>query len=135
LYIFQSKTYLGRAISLTGGNKTAARLAGISIKRSIMSIYVISGMMTAIGAIIYFSRVTTASPVLGNGFETNAILAVVLGGASLAGGKGNVLRTALGTFMVILLANCMNLLGASTYVQYLMRGAVLIMVVLLDKRK
>ncbi len=135
LYIFQSKTYLGRAINLTGGNKTAARLAGINIKRSIMSIYVISGTMAAIGAIIYFSRVTTASPVLGNGFETNAILAVVLGGASLTGGKGNVLRTALGTFMVILMANCMNLLGASTYTQYLMRGAVLILVVLLDKRK
>ncbi len=135
LYVFQSKTYLGRAISLTGGNKTAARLAGISIKGSIMSVYVISGIMTAIGSIIYFSRVTTASPVLGNGFETNAILAVVLGGASLTGGKGNVLRTALGTFMVILMANCMNLLGASTHVQYLMRGAVLILVVLLDKRK
>lgn len=135
LYIFQSKTVLGRAINLTGGNKTAARLAGINIRQSIMSVYVLSGAMAAIGSIIYFSRVTTASPVLGNGFETNAILAVVLGGASLSGGKGNVLRTALGTFMVILLANCMNLLGASTYTQYLMRGAVLIVVVLLDRRK
>ncbi len=135
LYVFQSKTYLGRTINLTGGNKTAARLAGININLSIFTVYAMSGIMAAIGAIIYFSRVTTASPVLGNGFETNAILAVVLGGASLNGGKGNVLRTALGTFMVILMANCMNLLGASTYMQYLMRGAVLIVVVLMNKRR
>ena len=82
LYIFQSKTYMGRAISLTGGNKTSARLAGISIKKSIVSIYTISGLMAGIGSIILFSRVTTASPVIGTGYETNAILAVVLGGYS-----------------------------------------------------
>ena len=132
LYIFQSKTYMGRAISLTGGNKTSARLAGISIKKSIVSIYTISGLMAGIGSIILFSRVTTASPVIGAGYETNAILAVVLGGTALTGGKGSVLRTVLGTLMVILLSNCMNLLGVSPYMQYLMRGAVLLFVILFD---
>ena len=132
LYIFQSKTYMGRAISLTGGNKTSARLAGISIKKSIVSIYTISGLMAGIGSIILFSRVTTASPVIGSGYETNAILAVVLGGTALTGGKGSVLRTVLGTLMVILLSNCMNLLGVSPYMQYLMRGAVLLVVILFD---
>jgi len=132
LYIFQSKTFMGRSISLTGGNKTAARLAGIPIKRSIISIYTISGLMAGIGSIILFSRVTTASPVIGTGYETNAILAVVLGGTALTGGKGSVLRTVLGTLMVILLSNCMNLLGVSPYMQYLMRGAVLLLVILFD---
>ncbi len=132
LFIFQSKTYMGRSISLTGGNKTAARLAGISIKKSIVSIYTISGLMAGIGSIILFSRVTTASPVIGTGYETNAILAVVLGGTALTGGKGSVLRTVLGTLMVILLSNCMNLLGVSPYMQYMMRGAVLLLVILFD---
>ncbi len=132
LYIFQDKTYMGRSISHTGGNKTAARLAGISIKKSIVSVYTISGLMAGIGSIILFSRVTTASPVIGTGYETNAILAVVLGGTALSGGKGSVLRTVLGTLMVILLSNCMNLLGVSPYMQYMMRGAVLLLVILSD---
>lgn len=132
LYIFQSKTYMGRSICLTGGNKTSARLAGTPIKKSIVSVYTISGLMAGIGAIILFSRVTTASPVIGTGYETNAILAVVLGGTALTGGKGSVLRTALGTLMVILLSNCMNLLGVSPYMQYMMRGAVLLLVILFD---
>ncbi len=135
LYIFQSKTYLGRTISLIGGNKTAANLAGISIKQNIMAIYTTSGLMTAIGAIVLFSRVTTASPVLGKGFETNAILAVVVGGTSLAGGKGSVIRTALGTMLVILLSNSMNMLGVSVYMQNVLKGAILILAIWLDKLK
>lgn len=132
MFIFQSKTYMGRAISLTGGNKTAARLSGVSVNKSIVSIFVINGMMAAIAAIILMSRVTTASPVIGQGYETQAILAVVLGGTALTGGKGSVLRTVLGTAMVILLSNCMNLLGVSPYMQYMMRGAVLLLVILFD---
>ncbi len=135
LYIFQSKTYMGRAIYLTGGNKTAAELSGISIKRSISVIYTISGLMAALGAIVLFSRVTTASPVIGKGFETNAILAVVVGGTTLIGGNGSVLRTVLGTMLVILLSNCMNLLGVSVYMQYMLKGAILVTAIWLDNRK
>lgn len=135
LYIFQTKTYMGRAICLTGGNKTAASLAGIPIKRSIMLIYTISGLMTAMGAIVLSSRVTAASPVLGKGFETNAILAVVVGGTTLVGGKGSVLRTVLGTLLVILMSNCLNLLGVSVYLQYMLKGAILVIAIWLDNRK
>lgn len=135
LYIFQTKTYMGRTIYLTGGNKTAAELAGINIKRSITTIYTISGFMTALGAIMLFSRVTTASPVIGSGYETNAILAVVVGGTTLTGGNGSVLRTVLGTMLVILLSNCMNLLGVSVYMQYILKGAILVLAIWLDNRK
>ena len=120
---------------MTGGNKTAAELAGIPIKRSIAFIYTISGLMTALGAIVLFSRVTAASPVIGKGYETNAILSVVVGGTTLVGGNGSVLRTVLGTTLVILLSNCMNLLGVSVYMQYMMRGAILILAIWLDNRK
>ncbi len=135
LYVFHEKTYLGRTINLTGGNKTAARLSGISVNKSIMIIYTISGFMAALGAIVLFSRVTTASPVLGKNYETNAILAVVVGGTSLAGGNGNVIRTVLGTMLVILLANCMNLLGVSVFMQNVMKGAILIVAIWLDNLK
>ena len=135
LFIFQSKTYMGRTISLIGGNKTAAGLSGISIGKGIMTIYTVSGLMTALGAIVLFSRVTTASPVIGKNFDTNAILAVVVGGTSLSGGKGSVIRTVLGTMLVILLANCMNLLGVSVYMQNVMKGAILILAIWLDSRK
>ncbi len=135
LYIFQNKTYMGRAISLVGGNKVAARLAGVPIGKSIMMIYTISGFMAAAGAIVLFSRVTTASPVLGRGFDLNAILAVVVGGTSLSGGKGNVLRTVVGTMLVILLANCMNLLGVTVYMQNVMKGLILMLAIWLDSRK
>jgi ribose transport system permease protein len=135
LYVFHNKTYMGRSISLTGGNKTAAQLSGIPVGLSINYIYIISGFMTAVGAIVLFSRVTTASPVLGRNYELNAILAVVVGGTTLAGGKGSVIRTVLGTLLVILLSNCMNLLGVSPYMQTVMRGAILVLAIWLDNRK
>jgi ribose transport system permease protein len=135
LHIFQSKTYSGRAIMLTGGNKTAANLSGIPVKQSIMTIFTISGFMAALGAIVLFSRVTTASPVIGANYETNAILAVVVGGTTLKGGNGSVLRTLFGVVLVTLLSNCMNLLGVSTYIQTVLSGIILITAIWLDNRK
>jgi len=135
LWIFQNKTYMGRAISLTGGNKTAAWLTGININKCVRTIYIISGFMAAMGAIVLFSRITTASPVLGKGYETNAILSVVVGGTSLAGGKGSVLRTVLGVLLVTLMSNCLNLLEVSAYMQVVLKGAILILAIWLDSTR
>lgn len=135
LYVIEKRTYLGRSIVLVGGNKVAARLAGISINKSIIFIYAISGVMTAIGAVILVARVTLASPVMGTPYMTNAILAVVVGGTALIGGKGSVLWTVVGTLLLILMGNCLNLMGVSTYIQYMLRGAILILAIWLDNRK
>ncbi|MDA8425785.1 MAG: ABC transporter permease [Treponema sp.] len=135
LWVFQEMTAEGRAVRLTGGNKTAARLAGVRISRSIVVIYAIGGFMAALGAIVLFSRVTTASPVIGVGYETNAILAVVVGGTTLKGGKGSVLRTVMGVLLVVLMSNCLNLLGVSTYLQVVAEGAILTFAIWLDNRK
>jgi ribose transport system permease protein len=135
LHIFQSKTYLGRSISLTGGNKTAASLSGIPVNKSIMIIFTISGLMAALGSIVLFSRVTSASPVIGANYETNAILAVVVGGTTLKGGNGSVLRTLLGVILVTLLSNCLNLLGVSTFQQAILSGVILMIAIWLDNRK
>jgi ribose transport system permease protein len=125
----------GRAISLTGGNKTAARLAGVNVSRAIVVIYTICGFMAGVGAIVLFSRITTAAPVIGAGYETNAILAVVVGGTTLRGGNGSVLRTVLGVLLVILMSNCLDLLNVSTYLQVTVKGAILVFAIWLDNRR
>lgn len=135
LYVFQSKTYMGRAINLTGGNKKAADLAGVPVKKSITLIFTLSGLMAAVGAVVLFSRVTSASPLIGEGYETNAILAVVVGGSSLLGGNGSVLKTVLGVLLVTLMSNCLNLLGVSTYMQIVVKGIILVVAIWLDNRK
>ena len=135
LYIIESRTHIGRSIVLTGGNMVAARLAGIPTEKTIVFIYAVSGVMAAIGAVVLASRVTIASPIMGKGYETQAILAVVVGGTALLGGKGSVLRTVIGTLLIIMMSNCLNLLGVTTYIQYMLRGAILILAIWLDNRK
>ncbi len=135
LWLFLNKTFSGRSIKYTGGNKVAAELCGIPIKRSMVIIYTICGLMCAIGAIVLFSRVTTASPLLGKNYETNAILSVVVGGTSLQGGKGSVLRTVLGVLLITLMSNCLNLLGVSPYMQVVLKGGILVLAIWLDNRK
>jgi ribose transport system permease protein len=135
LYTIERRTYMGRAIVLTGGNKVAARLAGIPISRAIVLIYVVSGLMSAIGAVVLVSRVTLADPTMGTPYMTQAILAVVVGGTALIGGRGSVLWTVVGTLLLILMNNCLNLLGASSYVQFMLRGVILILAIWLDRVK
>lgn len=135
LYLVQRRTYMGRAVVLTGGNKVAARLAGIPISKSIVMIYGISGLLSAIGAIVLVSRVTLADPTMGTPWTTQAILAVVVGGTALIGGRGSVMWTVLGTLLLVLLNNCLNLLGVSTYIVFTMRGVILILAIWLDTAK
>jgi ribose transport system permease protein len=135
LYVIEKRTYAGRAIVLTGGNKVAARLAGIPISRSIVIIYAVSGVMAAIGAVILVARVTLADPTMGTPYMTQAILAVVVGGTALIGGRGSVMWTVFGTLLLILLNNCLNLLGVTSYVQYMLRGVILIVAIWLDTAK
>ncbi len=135
LLVIERRTYMGRAVVLTGGNKTAARLAGIPISRSIVMIYAISGLMSAIGAVVLVSRVTLADPTMGSPYMTQAILAVVVGGTALVGGRGSVLWTVVGVFLLVLMNNCLNLLGVSSYVQFMIWGVILIVVIWLDTVK
>lgn len=135
LHIFLTKTKTGREICLTGANITATNLTGVPVKARVVLIYVLSGLLSAFGAIVLFSRITTASPLLGASYETNAILAVVVGGTSLAGGRGSVVRTMLGVLLVTLLSNCLNLLGVSTYLQSVFKGVILIVAIWIDRRR
>jgi ribose transport system permease protein len=139
LFIIQRWTYIGRSIIMIGENITASRLAGVGITKSVVFIYAVSGIMTTIGAINLISRVTLASPVIGGaiggGYETQAILAVVVGGTALMGGRGNVIWTVIGTMVLILMNNALNLMGVSSYIQWMLRGAILILAIWLDRQK
>ena len=131
---FHKKTIWGRSISLLGGNKDAAYLVGFNVKRVMRMVYAIEGAMAGLAAIMLMSRVTSANATMGTGYETNAILCVVVGGTTLKGGKGSVIRTMLGVFLITVLGNCMNMLDLSTYMQTVMRGAVLVVAIWLDNR-
>lgn len=135
LYIFESKTFSGRSILLAGGNPEAAELAAIPVRRSVILAYTFSGIMAALGAIVLFSRLTTATPSIGEGFEVNAITAVLIGGTSLKGGKGSILLTVFGVVLLTVMSNCLNLLRVSTYTQTIVKGAILIIAIWLDKRR
>ncbi len=135
MHLFHTKTLAGRSISIVGGNKETAFLCGFNVKRIMCLIYTISGIMAGCGGIMLASRGTIANATFGMGYETNAILCVVVGGTTLKGGKGSVLRTVLGVLLITLLGNCMNMLELSTYMQTIMRGAVLVVAIWLDNRR
>ena len=135
MHIFLTKTLAGRGVSLLGGNKDTAYLCGFNVKRTMRMIYAINGFFAAMAGFALVARVTTATATCGTGYETDAILCVVVGGTSLKGGKGSVLRTMLGVVLITLLGNCMNMLGLSTYMQSVMRGAVLVVAIWLDNRR
>jgi len=135
LLAVERRTYMGRAVLLTGANKTAARLAGVRVDRTIVFVYAVSGLMSAIASIVLISQVTLASPVIGQPFLVQAILAVVVGGTALVGGRGSVMWTVFGALLLILLNNCLDLLGVSTYIEFMLRGAILILAIWLDSRR
>ncbi len=120
---------------ISGGNPIAAELSGIPVARSAITAYTLSGVMAAMGAIVIFARLTSATPSIGEGYDVNAITAVLIGGTSLSGGSGSILRTVFGVILLTLMSNCLNLLGVDTYTQTIVKGAILILAIWLDKRK
>ena len=129
--LMQHYTTFGRTILAVGSNKTAVELAGIRTKRYIVAAYVISGVMSAFAGLWLCCRTSTASAVLGKGSELNAVAACVLGGASLSGGCGSVLKTVVGALCLAMIGNIMNLLGVGAYTQEIVQGVLIILAVLM----
>jgi ribose/xylose/arabinose/galactoside ABC-type transport system permease subunit len=125
-------TRFGRIITAIGSNEEAVRLAGIAVPRYILSVYVISGMLAAIAGIISSSRTGVGSAQVGVGAELNVIAAVVIGGASLMGGRGGVINTLLGALVMGIIANIMNLAGVPGYHQQVYMGAIIVVAMLLQ---
>lgn len=126
-------TRLGRHVCAVGGNEEAARLSGIRVERVRMIAYAICGLTAAIGAIILTARVSSGQPTLGATLPLESIAAVVLGGVSLAGGRGSIISVAFGVAFISILANGLNLLNISSYTQMMIIGLSLIAAVALDQ--
>jgi putative xylitol transport system permease protein/inositol transport system permease protein len=122
----------GRYVFAVGGNLNAAHVSGINTKRIICSVYVISGVLSALAGVITSARVTSGVTSTGSGYETNAIAMVVIGGTSLAGGKGRLWGTIVGILVIQCLATGLDMLGVSYYVQLIVKGFVVIGAVMLD---
>ncbi|OYD26050.1 ribose ABC transporter permease [Oceanimonas baumannii] len=127
-------TRFGRYIYAVGGNEAAARLSGINVARVKMGVYAICGMLSALAAIIVTSRLSSAQPTAGTSYELDAIAAVVLGGTSLAGGRGAITGTLIGALIIGFLNNALNLLDVSSYYQMIAKASVILLAVLVDTK-
>lgn len=128
-------TRLGRYIFALGGNEEATFLSGINTNKIKIYVYTISGIFAALAGIIITSRLSSAQPQAGSGYELDAIAAVVLGGTSLAGGSGGVIGTIVGALIIGILNNALNLMNVSSYYQLLAKGLVILIAVLLDRKQ
>ncbi|HHU52539.1 MAG TPA: ABC transporter permease [Clostridiaceae bacterium] len=132
MFLVLKYTTFGRSVYAIGGNRRASRLAGISVKKTQMLIFSISGMLAGIAALILTGTTGGGGGNAATGWESDIISAVLLGGTSIAGGKGTVFGTALGILFIGTLNNGMSLLGTNSYVQMILRGLVLIIAVVID---
>ena len=127
-----SKTKLGRHIYGVGGNAEAAALAGIDVKKIILFVYASMGLMTALGGILFASRLQSASTTAGAGFELDAIASCYIGGTSTSGGIGKVTGSIIGALVIMSLTNGLNLMGVGIAYQYVIKGIIFIIAVAFD---
>ncbi|PKM50508.1 MAG: ribose ABC transporter permease [Firmicutes bacterium HGW-Firmicutes-7] len=133
-YYILKHTRLGRYIYALGGNEEATSLSGINVSKVKILVYMFSGVLAALAGLILTSRLSSAQPTAGSGYELDAIAAVVLGGTSLSGGYGNVLSTIIGALIIGILNNSLNLMNVSSYYQLMIKGLVILIAVLLDRK-
>ncbi|SPJ32026.1 ABC transporter permease [Kushneria phyllosphaerae] len=127
-----NRTPFGRWVYATGGNARAAELSGVPVKRVQIWVYVLSGVCAAIAGLVLSSQLTSAGPTAGTTYELTAIAGVVIGGAALTGGRGNVRGTLLGAFVIGFLSDGLVIIGVSSYWQTVFMGAVIVLAVLLN---
>ncbi|NUW37013.1 ABC transporter permease [Nonomuraea sp. SMC257] len=127
-----SRTVFGRLIYATGNNEEAVRLSGHKTSRIKIAAFMIAGLTVGIAAVLYMARLNIASPILGQGYELNAIAAVVIGGASLMGGRGSMAGTFLGACLLGVLTNGLLLMGVSDFERQIITGLVILVAVVLD---
>ena len=126
-------TPLGRYTYAIGSNRQAAYHAGVNVKRNLIAIYTLTGLFVGLAAMIATSRTVSAQPTAGTNLELDVIAAVVIGGASLSGGRGTVIGTIIGTLLISFLRNGLTLLGISPHIQFVVIGAIIIAAVALDQ--
>ena len=134
-YFILHKTTLGRKTYAVGGNEKVSFIAGIKIDRIKIFAYTITGFLCGMAGAILTSRLNSAQPTAGTGYELDAIAAVVLGGTSLSGGKGRIAGTIIGALIIGTLNNGLNILNVSSFYQQVVKGIVILLAVLMDRKK
>ena len=134
-HVFLSKTTLGRYIYYVGSNREAAELSGIKVKKVLSIAYILAGFTSAIAAVILTARLSSAQSNMGEGWELDAIAAVVIGGASLSGGEGSIIGTLIGAALMGVIRNALILLHVSAYWQTVVIGCVIIAAVTIDQMR
>lgn len=131
-YIALYKRRYGRHVFATGGNAMAARVSGIKVKNIVCSVYMISGLLAGLAGVILTSRVTSGLAQSGQNYETDAIAAAVIGGTSLAGGRGRLWGTIVGFLIIGVMNNGLDMMAVSSYWQLVIKGSIIIIAVMLD---
>lgn len=135
LWILLTKTSYGRKIYAVGGNEKASFISGIKIDKIKILVYVISALMAVLSGLVLTSRLNSAQPTAGSAYEMDAIAAVVLGGTSMTGGSGSLTGTLIGILILGVLNNGLNLLGVSSFYQQIVKGVVILIAVLIDRKR
>ena len=130
-----NKTTYGRRVYATGSNAVCAKLVGVNTAKIKMSVYAISGFLAALAGLMMISRVDSAQPTLGDGYELDAIAAVALGGTSMSGGRGKITGTIAGVLIIAVLNNGLNILGVTSYYQDVIKAIVILVAVLSDRKR
>jgi len=133
IYYILNHTSIGRTIYAVGGNKEAARYAGLPVKRIKMLVYILGGMLSMLSGVLLASRMASAQPTAGTGFEMTVIASVILGGVSLSGGIGSITGAVIGMLILGVLQNALTLMDVSSFWQDITRGIVIILAVGLDE--
>src|SRR5918997_6302197 len=134
-WILLNRTRYGRYVVAVGGNREAARIAGVNVPRIVFSVYVLAGICAAIAAILVTGRLASASPIVGNLYELDAIAAVVIGGTALAGGRATIVGTFLGVITFALIFNLLTLMDLAVEIQQVTKGLIILAAVLVQRRE
>lgn len=131
-YIILEFTPFGVNINAVGSNTESARLAGISVRKITLLVYMISGLMSAFAGLIYTARLDTATPMMGSSFPLDVIAVVVIGGASLNGGEGNLIGTIIGALIITVIVNGLNLMNISSLWQDFITGGLILSIIIIQ---
>ena len=133
--ILLNRTKFGTYVYAIGGNREAAKLSGVPIKKVETMVFMISGFLTAFAGIVLAARMYSAQPSVGDGYEMDAVAACVLGGISMSGGKGQIGGTVLGVLVIGIISNGLNLLGVNSYWQLVVKGIIVLLAIYIDSLK
>ena len=134
-HFIMTRTTGGRYLYAVGGNREASRLSGIRTERVLLAAYLCSALLAGFGGVIMASQLQSGSPMFGQMYELYVIAAVVVGGTSLTGGRGTMLGTLIGAFIIAVIQNGMNLLRVESYLQKVVLGLVILFAVGIDQRR